>query len=68
MREMFRVWMEYFETSFLEIILEERPGTRAAIVRTLLYGFSKVFEVAIKTRRFLRLIREWLSGDGGRPL
>jgi len=57
MRELFRVWMEYLETSFLEIILEERPGSRAAIVRTLLYGCSKIFEVAIKTRRFLYNVR-----------
>src|SRR6266705_1127159 len=61
MREQFRVWTENLETFLLEVILEERPGKRAALVRALLFAFSKIFQVAIKTRRFLyhvRLLRD----------
>jgi tetraacyldisaccharide 4'-kinase len=57
MREMFRVWTETLETFLLEVILEERPGKRATIVRTFLYGCSKIFQVAIKIRRFLYNVR-----------
>src|SRR5580765_5522967 len=57
MRERFRVWTESLETFLLEVILEERRGTRAGIVRTLLYGCSKLFQVAIKVRRFLYNVR-----------
>jgi tetraacyldisaccharide 4'-kinase len=57
MRERFRGWTESVETFFLEVILEERRGTRAAIVRSILYIFSKIFEVAIKLRRFLYNVR-----------
>src|SRR5439155_7623873 len=57
MRERFRAWTENFETFLLEVILEERPGTRAALVRTLLFLCSKVFQVAIKVRRFLYNVR-----------
>src|SRR5207245_11303368 len=39
------------------VILEERPGKRAALVRALLFVFSKIFQVAIKTRRFLYNVR-----------
>src|SRR5439155_14177818 len=44
---------ETLETFLLEVILEERRGTRAALVRVLLYSCSKIFQVAIKMRRFL---------------
>src|SRR5437870_7905676 len=57
MRERFRAWTETLETFLLEVILEERPGTRAALVRTLLFLCSKVFQVAIKVRRFLYNVR-----------
>ena len=57
MRETFRAWTENVETFFLEVILEKRRDKRAAIVRTLLYGLSKVFQVAIKFRRFLYNVR-----------
>src|SRR5436305_1008609 len=57
MRETLRVWTETLETFLLEVILEERRGTRAALVRALLYGCSKIFQVAIKTRRFLYNVR-----------
>ncbi len=57
MRERFRTWAENTETFLLEVILEQRPGTLAAIARFLLYLLSKVFQVAIKTRRFLYNVR-----------
>src|SRR6185369_6318963 len=57
MREKFRVWTENLETFLLEVILEERPGARATLVRALCYVFSKIFQVAIKTRRFLYNVR-----------
>jgi tetraacyldisaccharide 4'-kinase len=57
MRERFRVWTENLETFLLEVILEQRRGTRATLVRTVLYACSKVFQVAIKTRRFLYNVR-----------
>src|SRR6478752_934018 len=57
MRENFRAWLENAETFFLEVILEERKGFRESIVRGLLYGLSKIFQVAVKTRRFLYNVR-----------
>jgi tetraacyldisaccharide 4'-kinase len=57
MREQLRAWTESVETFLLEVILEERPGTRAGIIRTILFGCSKLFQVAIKTRRFLYNVR-----------
>jgi tetraacyldisaccharide 4'-kinase len=57
MRETFRVWTENLETFLLEVILEERRGTRATLVRALLYACSRLFQVAIKARRFLYNVR-----------
>src|SRR5436853_5162077 len=57
MREKFRAWTENVETFVLEVILEERPGKRATIVRTFLYGCSKLFQAAVKARRFLYNMR-----------
>src|SRR5438094_7060429 len=57
MREKFRVWWENLETFVLEVILEERHGKRATLVRGVLFLLSKVFEVLIKTRRFLYNVR-----------
>src|SRR5438105_30789 len=57
MREKFRAWTENVETFVLEVILEERRGGWATVVRALLYASSKLFQVAIKTRRFLYNVR-----------
>src|SRR5438309_2103914 len=57
MRERLRAWTETAETFVLEVILEERPGKRAAIVRGVLWAFSKLFKVAVKARRFLYNVR-----------
>src|SRR5437899_418922 len=65
MREKLRAWTETIETFLLEVILEERRGKLASAVRTLLYLCSKLFQIAIKTRRFLynrRILRDSTLG------
>ena len=65
MRETFRVWTENLETFLLEVIFEERRGTRATLTRAVLYVCSKLFHVAIKIRRFLynaRILRDSTLG------
>jgi len=65
MRQRFRAWTENIETFYLEVILEERRGARAGLVRWLLFLFSKLFQVAIKLRRFLynmRILRDSTLG------
>jgi tetraacyldisaccharide 4'-kinase len=57
MRERLRAWTENIETFLLEVILEERRGWRESLVRGLLYGCSKLFQVAVKARRFLYNVR-----------
>src|SRR5437867_3207958 len=57
MREKFRVATEKIETFLLEVILEERRGWKEESVRGLAYGCSKLFQVAIKVRRFLYNVR-----------
>src|ERR1700722_2573140 len=65
MREKFRVWLENFETFFLEVIFEERHDFRAKLTRAFLFGSSKIFQVAVKIRRWLynvRLLRDKTLG------
>ena len=65
MRELLRAWAENLETFVLEVIFDERRGTRAAIVRSLLFGLSKVFAVLVKFRLFLynvRILRDTTLG------
>ncbi len=57
MVERFRTWMEKGETFLLEVILEERRGTLATVVRAILFGCSKIFQLLVKTRRFLYNVR-----------
>src|SRR5688500_18595705 len=57
MREQIRNFTENFETFVLEVIFEQRKGKRAALMRGLLFSLSKVFEVAVKFRRFLYNVR-----------
>src|SRR6187399_2528625 len=57
MRELFRAWAENLETFVLEVIFDERRGTRASIVRGVLFALSKVFGLLIKVRRFLYNVR-----------
>jgi tetraacyldisaccharide 4'-kinase len=53
MREYFRDWIENAETFVLEVIFEDRHDWRAKLARAILFGLSKVFQVAIKIRRWL---------------
>lgn len=57
MRERLRKWSETLETFVLQVIFEERRGKRAAIVRTILYLLSRLFQVAVIARRFLYNVR-----------
>jgi len=57
MRDTIRAWGEALETFFLEVILEERKGKLAASIRSLLFGLSKVFALAVKARRSLYNVR-----------
>jgi tetraacyldisaccharide 4'-kinase len=57
MRERLRAWTENLETFFLEVIVEERRGARESLVRGLLFALSKLFQAAVKTRRFLYNVR-----------
>ena len=58
MREYFRASAEALEKFFLEVVIfEERHDFRAKLTRTILFGGSKVFQVAIKLRRWLYNVR-----------
>jgi tetraacyldisaccharide 4'-kinase len=57
MREQIRTWLENFETFVLEVIFEQRKGKRAALMRGALFVLSKIFEQAVKFRRFLYNVR-----------
>ncbi len=57
MRETFRAWTETTETFVLEVILGERRGKRAAVLRSILFALSKIFTGAVKARRFLYNVR-----------
>ncbi len=65
MRELFLIWSESLEQFVLEVIYGQRKGKRAALLRVILYSLSKVFTVAVKTRRFLynfRILRDSTLG------
>jgi len=65
MREWIRAWTEAGETFVLEVIFEQRRGHRAAMLRAVLFALSKIFQVAVKTRRFLynvRMLRDTTLG------
>ncbi len=57
MREQFRDWIENLETFALEVISGERRDTRAALMRGVLFGGSKVFQVGVKLRHWLYSVR-----------
>src|SRR3954463_117659 len=57
MREKWRVWIESVETFVLEVIFDERRGTIAEVARGGLFLLSTVFQLAVKTRRFLYNVR-----------
>ncbi|MGO8679090.1 MAG: tetraacyldisaccharide 4'-kinase [Limisphaerales bacterium] len=65
MSQWLRANSENIETFLLEVILGERRGARAALVRACLYLCSKVFHLAILSRRYLynrRLLRDSTLG------
>lgn len=65
MRDTIRAWTEAFETFVLEVILEERRGKAADLVRAFLFVLSKIFLLVVKLRRFLynvRLLRDSTLG------
>src|SRR4051794_8775501 len=65
MRETFRFWVENLQTVYLEVIRDKRRGTRASALRYLLFGCSKLYQVAISIRRSLynwRIIRDSTLG------
>src|SRR5471032_2040022 len=65
MREKFRAWAEALETFFLEVVFEERHDFKAKFTRGVLFGLSKIFQVAIKVRRWLynfRILRDKTLG------
>ena len=65
MREIFRAWIEALETFVLEVIFEERRDWKANLTRAALFGGSKVFQVAVKIRRWLynfRILRDKTLG------
>jgi tetraacyldisaccharide 4'-kinase len=65
MRETFRAWIEAVETFVLEVIFEERRDWKANLTRALLFGSSKIFQVAVKIRRWLynfRILRDKTLG------
>jgi tetraacyldisaccharide 4'-kinase len=65
MLEPLRAWSENLETFWREVNFGDQRGTRAALARALLYLCSHVFQVAIKTRRFLydvRILRDSTLG------
>jgi tetraacyldisaccharide 4'-kinase len=57
MRESLRAWNESLETFVLEVIFERRPGKRAALARSVLFLFSKLFQGAVAVRHFLYSVR-----------
>jgi tetraacyldisaccharide 4'-kinase len=65
MRETFRAWAEAIETFVLEVIFEERRDWKANLMRGFLFGGSKLFQAAVKVRRFLynwRILRDKTLG------
>src|SRR2546428_13798 len=67
MRETLRVWTEITETFVLEVILGQRRGKRAAIVRSILFLLSGLFKTAVKARRFLYNVRKRGESESATP-
>jgi tetraacyldisaccharide 4'-kinase len=65
MRERLRAWTEKLETFGREVIIEQRRGPRESLVRVLLHGCSKVYQLVIDVRQFLydfRILRDATLG------
>src|ERR1041384_3840485 len=62
---MFRRWLEDFEQFAIDVILERRYGTSAALLRGLLYALSWLFRGIVQSRLWLyreRYLRETSPG------
>jgi tetraacyldisaccharide 4'-kinase len=57
MRERLGAWWENLATFWREVTSEDRRGTRAAVVRGLLYVCSILFQVVVQARRVLYNVR-----------
>src|SRR5271169_1620957 len=57
MREKLRVWAEFIETFFIEVVFEERQDWKAKLTRAFLFGGSKIYHVLIKIHRWLINVR-----------
>ena len=65
MRENFRDWVETLQTFYLEVISEERHDFKARLMRGILFGSSKLFQVGVKIHRWLinaRIFRDKTLG------
>jgi len=65
MRERLRAYSETLETFWLEVTLDQRRGTRAALTRALLFACSKLFHFLVLSRRLLydlRILRDSTLG------
>lgn len=65
MRAWWREFSEQAETWLLDVIFQQRPGKKAAVVRFVLLCLSRVFAVAVKLRRVLynaRILRDATLG------
>ena len=57
MRDTLRALAESTETFFIDVILGGRKGKRATLLRSALFGLSRVFALLVKGRRFLYNVR-----------
>jgi len=60
-----RTWSEAIETPFLEIIFEQRRGKWPTVIRSVLFGLSKIYQFLLSIYRFCiqaRLIRDTTLG------
>src|SRR2546425_12856073 len=65
MREQFQVWWEDVGTFVLEVIFQERADFKARLMRGLLFGLSKGFQVGVQIHRWLinvRILRDKTLG------
>ena len=65
MREKFRAWTEDLYTFGQEVISGERRGTKAALVRAMLFTCSKLYQAGVKLHRWLiskRILRDETLG------
>lgn len=65
MRENIRLWTEFLETFFIEVVFEERHDWKAKLTRAILLVTSKIYLVIVKIHRGLinaRILRDKTLG------